>query len=737
MREPLTESELEVLRLVVAGHTNQEIAEIRVVTLSTVKTHINNLYSKLQVRNRAEAIRRAREWQLPVFEDTDLPAPPVDPLPPIRRLMSWWGVLAGGASAVLLAVVIVGGLLFRAARSLPPQDGLSLATPAAPLALQPGKTEGPSPPGAPDPTVTVIHWSNGHLMRTGSGLRLLEQMADEFNQAGHKTQSGKPIEVKVLYYGSWEQAQDLLSRVTRDVPLDRERPDPTIVTPSAAHWLLPVNQAAGRTVVDPGAAPSIARALIGIVTYRDMAECLGWPDKALGYADIIALRNDPQGWARYPCAKAEWGQRPLVAFTDPTTSSTGRSVLFTLYAIAAGKAPEQLTVADVTRPEIVAYVKRFQSLIDHYMISTRIVNTKVHQGPRYGHFFLMPEDNLVHLYQGTEKVFINGVKKQAPPIERPMVMLYPKEGSMARNNCACIVQAPWVTPEHAEAARQWVDYLREDNQQQDLMRAGFRPGTQLRPAAPISGRFGLDPREPPVVFSAARIAADVAAAVDQTWVHVKKPGIVTFVLDTSSSMTGTKLQQARQGVIRALDTMARNNYLGLITFNDSITTRIPVAPLAVNRLKVADVVREARMKGESVLYDAIKAGIAMTDAAPGAAESIRAVVVMTDGRANRGQTRLHHLIHLRSRGEKVVIQDEPIAADVFKVEGGGLIEKEHINGTSLALQTRHLIQVFFIGIGDDADMEVGRLLAEATGADFRGVTEKDLAGVLEAFGRYF
>ena len=139
--------------------------------------------------------------------------------------------------------------------------------------------------------LVVVHWSNGHLMRTGSGLRLLEQMADEFNQAGHKTQSGKPIEVKVLYYGSWEQAQDLLSRVTRDVPLDRERPDPTIVTPSAAHWLLPVNQAAGRTVVDPGAAPSIARALIGIVTYRDMAECLGWPDKALGYAEEDYFQN--------------------------------------------------------------------------------------------------------------------------------------------------------------------------------------------------------------------------------------------------------------------------------------------------------------------------------------------------------------------------------------------------------------------------------------------------------------
>ena len=586
--------------------------------------------------------------------------------------------------------------------------------------------------------LVVVHWSNGHLMRTGSGLRLLEQMADEFNQAGHKTQSGKPIEVKVLYYGSWEQAQDLLSRVTRDVPLDRERPDPTIVTPSAAHWLLPVNQAAGRTVVDPGAAPSIARALIGIVTYRDMAECLGWPDKALGYADIIALRNDPQGWARYPCAKAEWGQRPLVAFTDPTTSSTGRSVLFTLYAIAAGKAPEQLTVADVTRPEIVAYVKRFQSLIDHYMISTRIVNTKVHQGPRYGHFFLMPEDNLVHLYQGTEKVFINGVKKQAPPIERPMVMLYPKEGSMARNNCACIVQAPWVTPEHAEAARQWVDYLREDDQQRDFMRAGFRPGADLLPSDPISGKYGLDPTEPPVVFNPARIDPTVAAAIDVAWDDVKKPGVVSFVVDTSGSMRGAKLAQARQGLISALDAMGQKNQVGLVTFGAGIKARIPIAPLGDNRFPIASAAEEMQASGGTALYDAIKAGIEMVNGIPAAGEIIRGVVVLTDGQANQGQTKLDDLIQMMSRQERAILSYPGFQATSHAVEAGGRpVDKKNIIGTELSLETRYPVQLFFIGIGEGADMEIGRLLAEATGAEFQGVTEDDLATVLAEFSKYF
>ena len=42
-------------------------------------------------------------------------------------------------------------------------------------------------------------------------------------------------------------------------------------------------------------------------------------------------------------------------------------------------------------------MKEFQELVDHYMPGTIPLNTKIVQGARYGHFFLMPEDNLVSL----------------------------------------------------------------------------------------------------------------------------------------------------------------------------------------------------------------------------------------------------------------------------------------------------------------------------------------------------
>jgi NarL family two-component system response regulator LiaR len=52
----LTEREREVLNLVVQGNSNQQIAETLVISLATVKAHISNILSKLQVSSRAEAI---------------------------------------------------------------------------------------------------------------------------------------------------------------------------------------------------------------------------------------------------------------------------------------------------------------------------------------------------------------------------------------------------------------------------------------------------------------------------------------------------------------------------------------------------------------------------------------------------------------------------------------------------------------------------------------------------------
>jgi LuxR family maltose regulon positive regulatory protein len=62
--EPLTARELEILRLISAGRSNPEIAELLYLSLNTVKWHVKNLYGKLGVRSRVEAAARAQELEL-------------------------------------------------------------------------------------------------------------------------------------------------------------------------------------------------------------------------------------------------------------------------------------------------------------------------------------------------------------------------------------------------------------------------------------------------------------------------------------------------------------------------------------------------------------------------------------------------------------------------------------------------------------------------------------------------
>jgi LuxR family maltose regulon positive regulatory protein len=62
--EPLSRREIDVLRLLAAGRSNQEIASVLVIAESTVKMHVKHLYDKLDVHNRVEAITHARALHL-------------------------------------------------------------------------------------------------------------------------------------------------------------------------------------------------------------------------------------------------------------------------------------------------------------------------------------------------------------------------------------------------------------------------------------------------------------------------------------------------------------------------------------------------------------------------------------------------------------------------------------------------------------------------------------------------
>ena len=65
--EPLSRQELQVLRMLAAGHSNEEIGKALFISGNTVKTHLRHIYAKLDVKTRTAAVSRAAALHLLEF----------------------------------------------------------------------------------------------------------------------------------------------------------------------------------------------------------------------------------------------------------------------------------------------------------------------------------------------------------------------------------------------------------------------------------------------------------------------------------------------------------------------------------------------------------------------------------------------------------------------------------------------------------------------------------------------
>jgi Ca-activated chloride channel family protein len=600
---------------------------------------------------------------------------------------------------------------------------------------------GPPPPS----TVVVVHWANGHVMTPA----LLESFARTFNGEDHRTASGKRIEVRPVLVNSSVIAEGLIARIKPGAASieceatgcvdPRNLPDPTVVTPAADHWLSQLNYEVGRSVINLNGTQSMATARIGIATLGKMAACLGWPEKEVGLGDVLALRADPRGWETCADAEARWGKKPLVAFTDPHSSSTGRSLLYGLFAIAANKAPAALTDADVANTTVREYIRRFQGEVDLYAPDTLVLNRQIYSTPRSGHFFFIAEDNLVQLYEGKAARNDPATPPNGLRADQNLVMIYPREGSPLHTHPAAIVQAEWVTEEQAEAARVWARFLREGPQQRVFLAEGLRPVADVAVGCPICPLYGLDPQPRNPVIDPNEIDPSVRQAIARSWGDVRTPGVLALVVDNSTTMAGTTLDRAREGLIRLIDRIDKRTNAGLISFADGVQQPVPVAPLTENRFQLREAIDRMQARGGSNLYGAIKEGIGIADRAPAEAGAVRGVLVLSSGRASSG-TRLDELIALSRKTDGTSIAAcRGFATDApCEDEAGGRVYLADINADGLAFATENRVHFFCAAIGGRVDPQVGRLLAAATqGSDCQAELDTELINGFNRFGRYF
>lgn len=512
----------------------------------------------------------------------------------------------------------------------------------------------------------------------------LQPLVDQFNTEKHKLPDGKTtITVTATAMGSVEPIQQML-----DGSLQA-----TVWSPASSLYI-PVADVQWRQKFNNDVAADTPKDLVlspvVIAMWRPMAEALGWPQKALGWADIAALATSPKGWAAYNYP--EWGQFKF-GHTHPDFSNSGIvSVLAEAYS-AVGK-QKGLTVDDTKDPKTQKFMSDVESSIIHYGTSTGFFADKMFSGgPSYLSAAVLYE-NLV-VAQETKR--ISGASSQTP-----VVAIYPKEGTFWANHPFVTVNAPWVTADQKAAAAVFEAFLLDKPQQLKALEQGFRPADPSIPlAAPLDSDHGVDTTQPKTVLEVPK--ADVILATQALWRKAKKPVDLVAVIDTSGSMAGEKIAAARKSLSQFVGLLDDRDQIQIITFNTTATVLTPMVSIGDKRADLQRRVEGIFEGGGTALYDTIISAYddLKTNGDP---THIRAVVVMTDGQDTNSSASLDDVI------SKVTIPAE---------EGG--------NG----------IKVFTIAFGSDADKDVLGKIANAAGGKVYTADPKTIQSIYADIATFF
>ncbi len=200
----------------------------------------------------------------------------------------------------------------------------------------------------------------------------LEQQLAAFNAAGPVTARGRPILASGKAMGSGEAMAAILDGTER----------PHVFSPASSAYLTLLDRAwqsrgGHPRPLAPAGAPLVLSPIV-IATWRPMAEALGWPQRPLGWADLLEIGRDPRGWGRR--GRPEWGAMKL-GHTHPEHSSSG---LLSAVAIAhaGARTTRGLTAADI--PKLEPFMAGVEDAIVHYGKSTGFFADKmIERGPGY------------------------------------------------------------------------------------------------------------------------------------------------------------------------------------------------------------------------------------------------------------------------------------------------------------------------------------------------------------------
>jgi Ca-activated chloride channel homolog len=459
-----------------------------------------------------------------------------------------------------------------------------------------GSSNGGDEPAAPEGAVRVP------FAYSPEKERLLKPLIREFNSRRERV-GGRAVFVEGEVVSSGEAETEIAGG----------RLEPVAWSPASSLWGRLLNFDADQALA-PDESPSIVRTPLVIAMWEPFAKALGWPDKRIGFEQIIELARSNQGFAKY--GHPEFGRFKLV-HTNPDFSTSGLEAVVAEYYAATGK-KEGLTEQDVSGSAARRVVRDIERSIVHYGDTTLFIADQMRlNGPGYASAVAMEEVTLLDF------------NRDRGPQPR-LVALYPPEGTFYSDNPFIVLDAPWVSASQRTGARRFQEFLAERIDPERAARFGFRPADlEAKPVDPVSAENGVDPAQPARVLGLPE--PRVLDRVRRAWREDRKPANVLLVVDTSGSMQDEdRLPRAKAGLETFFQQVGKQDSVGLTIFSDRIQPLIPVGPFAQNEARLRTTVENLIADGGTAVYDATIAGFEEVRA-DATSERISAVVVLTDG----------------------------------------------------------------------------------------------------------
>jgi Ca-activated chloride channel family protein len=486
----------------------------------------------------------------------------------------------------------------------------------------------------------------------------INDVTQQFNRSNAKTQSGKTIFVRALPMGSGETIDNILSG----------RLQAHLASPASGAFIKLGNaESRSKTGKDLIASTdNLVLSPVVIAMWKPMAEAIGWGKKPLGWADILALSRNEKGWEVY--GYPQWGKFKF-GHTHPEYSNSGLISLFAEAYAASGKTAS-LTLSDLNKPQLKQFVGGVEQSVVHYGSSTGFFGRKMFSnGPEYLSAAVLYESMVVESYSQKDLAF-------------PIVAIYPKEGTFWSDHPVGVVERDWVTPEHREAAKIYIQYLLARPQQLKAMEYGFRPAlVDLPLAAPLDTAHGMSPQEPKTTLEVP--SADVINGILQVWRIQKKHSNVVLVLDTSGSMNQEhKIQNAREGAKQLVQLLDDGDMFSFLPFSSEPHWALRNAAVKEERAKLVSQIDSLFAEGGTALYDSIDSAYQQLASAGPGGSKIQAIVVLTDGEDTQSRMKLEELM------QRIQYNGETRAIHIFTIAYGKDARKDILQGIADATQAK-------------------------------------------------